>query len=144
MTRLFQSILVAFAAATLLVPALAGQGGPGTGRAMPNYDPETEIRVTGTVKEISYPDSPQGWQGVHLALQAGEDLYDVHLGPRSYVEAQGFTFAVGDEIEVLGSQVQCQGEDALLAREIRAGERTLTLRDEDGRPKWARGPGRRR
>lgn len=143
MKRLFTFTIAVLAAASLLVPALAGQGGPGPGRGIPNYDPETEIRVTGTVQEVSYPDSPMGWQGVHLTLQAGEDLYDVHLGPRSFVEEKGFSFAAGDELEVLGSQVQCQGEDALLAREIRTGERLLKLRDEDGRPLWARGPGRR-
>ncbi|HSL84546.1 MAG TPA: hypothetical protein VLF66_17365 [Thermoanaerobaculia bacterium] len=142
MSRASKSAVVTLATVALLATVLAGQGGPGQGRGTPNYDPATEIRVTGTVKEVEYPDSPKGWQGVHLVLAAGDTLYDVHLEPRSYVEEEGFSFTAGDEIEVLGSQTQCRGEDAFVAREIRSGERTLKLRDGDGRPLWARGLGR--
>ena len=101
--------------------------------------------TNGTVEEIERPESPQGWQGLHLAIAAGDATYEAHLGPAAYVEEQGFTFAVGDQVEIVGAEAVCCGEDALLVRELTRDGTALRLRDEDGRPLWAgQGRGRRR
>jgi hypothetical protein len=104
---------------------------------MPAYDPATEITLTGTVSEVILPKNPMGWTGVHLKLDTADGVRSVHLGPAAYLEERGFSFNVGDRIEVLGSQVKIQGEDAVLARTVGLGERRLVLRDKSGRPRWA-------
>jgi hypothetical protein len=55
------------------------------------------------------------------------------------VTQSGFSFAKGDQIEVLGSRVRVGATDALLAREVQKDGKTLVLRDANGIPKWSRG-----
>ena len=50
----------------------------------------------------------------------------------------GFTFAKGDQIEVVGSRVKFGDADVLLAREVQKDGKTLVLRDANGIPKWSR------
>jgi hypothetical protein len=132
------NLLLAALFSLAIVSPLSAQPGRGGAPAMPPYDPATEITLTGSVSEVTFPESPMGWKGVHLKLTAGDSVRSVHLGPAAYLEDQGFSFAADDRIQVTGSQVKCQGEDALLAREVVIGERRLILRDETGRPRWAR------
>ena len=48
---------------------------------------------------------------------------------------QGFTFATGEQIEVTGSRVKFDGSDVLIAREIKQGDKVLTLRNSRGFPR---------
>jgi hypothetical protein len=140
-TPLTPALAAALAALVAAAPAAAQP----CREEMPRYDTAAEITVTGTVEEIERPESPQGWQGLHLAIAAGDATYEAHLGPAAYVEEQGFTFAVGDQVEIVGAEAVCCGEDALLVRELTRDGTTLRLRDEDGRPLWAgQGQGQRR
>ena len=80
-----------------------------------------------------------GWMGVHLKLKTESGLLNVVLGPSSYIAAKNFTFAKGDEIQVTGSEVTYQGQKELIAREVKKGDKTLTLRNDQGIPLWYRG-----
>lgn len=144
MSRIIRILTLTLALAGLLQTALFAQGGMGKGKGMHKYDKSSETTITGTVQEVEFPDSPRGWQGVHLVLQVGDEAHAVHLGPRDYVEQEGFVFKTGDSIEVVASEVQCQGEDALMARQVTRSDNTLELRDKDGLPLWrgklGRGP----
>ncbi|MBZ0112480.1 MAG: hypothetical protein K8J08_08475 [Thermoanaerobaculia bacterium] len=143
MTRTIRTLTLVTTLAVFSAPAMPAQTGPGKGKGTPKYDSKTETTVAGTIESVDYPDSPKGWQGVHLQVRVGEETHAVHLGPRWYVEEQGFTFAPDDLVEVVASRVQCQGEDALLARTITRGDDVLELRDEAGRPRWSRRSGSR-
>jgi hypothetical protein len=63
----------------------------------------------------------------------------VRLGPATYVQNQGFTFAKGDKVEIVGSKVTVGGVDVLIAREVTKDGKKLALRDTSGRPMWSRG-----
>jgi hypothetical protein len=105
------------------------------------YNPATETTVKGTVEEVKQiqggPRSGQG--GTHLILKTDKETLEVHLGPTTFLEKQKFTFAKGDQIEVIGSRVKINGADALLAREVKKGDKTLTLRNAQGVPAWSGG-----
>jgi DNA/RNA endonuclease YhcR with UshA esterase domain len=60
-----------------------------------------------------------------------------HLGPTNFLTQKGFTFAKGEQIEVTGSSVKYNGADAVIAREVKKGDKTVTLRDKKGVPEWA-------
>ncbi len=128
-----------FIIATLLVVCLAGfapaQMGSSTRRA---YNPKTETTVKGTVEKVAEM-GEQGWTGTHLPLRTSDRGYAVHVGPTAYVAKSGFTFSVGDQIEVTGSKIEIDGADAIVAREIKKDGRVLTLRDRRGIPGWSRG-----
>jgi hypothetical protein len=105
-----------------------------------NYDPRAEVRVKGVVQEVQQ--LMRGMRcctGTHLLLKTDTETLDVHVGPSSFVQQSQFSFANGDEVEVLGSKVTMAGKEILLAREITKGEKTLVLRDAQGIPMWSRG-----
>lgn len=141
------SITAALLVLAFLTPGAAGasRGCPG----MPAYDATAEIAVTGTVDAIDQPECARVGFGLHLVI-AGDDgtTYEAHLGPAAFAEEQGFVFAEGDRVEVIGVETDWGDTGALLAREVTREGATLTLRDRDGRPQWAgraagRGAGRR-
>lgn len=99
------------------------------------YDPATEVTVTGTVEDVVQVAHQGRGTGTHLKLKTDSGMIAIHVGPTRYLEAQKFSFFKGDEITVTGSKVQ----KAVIAREIKKGETSLTLRDSQGIPQWSRG-----
>lgn len=118
-----------------IVSSLLAQGGQG--RRL--YNPSTEITVRGRVTTIDSATGRRGWSGIHLAVESQGVKHDVHIGPSAYLERNGFTFAVGDQVEIVGSEVPYNGTKALLAREIKRDGKTLALRDKQGFPLWSGG-----
>lgn len=132
--RKLGSLTVVVLAASIVCAAFA------QGRQARLYNPATEATVQGSVTAVTSPTARRGWSGVHLTLQAPDGNYDVHVGPSAYVSQQGFTFAQGDKVEVVGSKVEINGTKTLIAREIRKDGKVLALRDKQGFPLWSRGP----
>ena len=140
-------IAFAVAAAVLLGPAVLAQGRQGQPQNGRIYNPGTETTLTGTVdavETITQPRGGRGLGGLHLTLNTGTDSIEVHLGPVAFLNEKNITIDKGDMLKVLGSRVTLDGRKVLIAREITKGDRTVTLRDESGRPLWAGGPGRGR
>lgn len=144
-----------FAAVMLYVfapPAAFAQMGMGNGQRMrmkmPRYDTATVVTVSGTVEKVEETTMMggqmgemrgMGGMGLHLVLKTTDKTFTVLVGPASFANDKGFKFAKGDQIEVTGSQVKYEGADALIAREIKKGDKTLTLRNKDGVPEWSMG-----
>jgi hypothetical protein len=103
-----------------------------------NYDPATEVTLTGMVDEVKQTMAP-GWGagGLHFTLNTTDGVVAVHVGPLSFVRAKSVTFASGDALTILGSRIQMGGQEVLIPREIRKGDQVLTLRDANGRPLWS-------
>lgn len=118
------------------IPAFAQRAGR-QGRAV-HYNPATEVREKGTVEDVRQAGGYRGWSGMHILLKTDKEDLDVRLGPTAFLAENGFTFAKGDQIEVLGSRVKVGATDALLAREVSKDGKTLVLRDASGIPKWNR------
>jgi DNA/RNA endonuclease YhcR with UshA esterase domain len=114
----------------------------GQGKGMPKYDPATEMTIKGTVEEVKEQSCPmcgRNQTGTHLIVKSDAGTFDAHLGPTSFLEKNKFTFAKGDQVEIIGSKVKMGGADALLAREVKKGDKTLTLRNAQGVPAWSGG-----
>jgi len=119
----------------LIAMTAVAQGGYG-GRI---YDPKSEVTVKGTVQDVQQQTGKKGWSGTHLTVNTDAGTFDVRVGPSSYIAQKQFSFAKGDEIEVVGSKVTISGEEALLAREITKDGKTLLLRNAQGVPEWSGG-----
>lgn len=122
-------------------------GGRGQGRMMggPFYNTGTEVTITGTVDEVQQLSGtagqawscPRGWTGTHLRLKIDTGVLAVHVGPSAYLASKNFSVAKGDKLTILGSRVQYQGSDFLIAKEISKGSEVLTLRNSAGFPLWS-------
>ena len=108
-------------------------------RTMPRYDTSTEITAKGVVESVDSHTGRMGWNGTHLVVKFDAETLPVHVGPSAYVEQKGFSFAQGDQIEVTGSKIKFEGNDVIVAREIKKGDMVLTLRNKQGIPAWSRG-----
>lgn len=139
------SLIVLPTIALLAASPLFAQRRGTTGQQMPRiYDTKTETTLTGTVEEVKTVTGMMdgggrmGGQGTHLMLKTAKETIEVHLGPSAFLKEKNVEIAKGDGVEVLGSRVKIGPSDALIAREIRKGETSWTLRDANGRPLWAR------
>jgi hypothetical protein len=151
-TQTATSAMVIFLIVALGAPfALAQMGmrqGMSQGMHMPVYDPSTVVTVKGTIQDVQEGMMQSGQMGdmsrmnhmgTHLVLKADDKTCTVLVGPASFVKEKNFAFTKGDQIEVTGSKVKYGGSDALVAREIKKGDKVLTLRDEKGTPEWSMG-----
>ncbi len=134
---------------SVLLFALTTDSFPQTGRrqwaARRNYNPATVVTVEGRVDEVLYSQAVKGrgYRGIHLAMSAGSEKMEVHLGPASFIEGK-MTFARGDAVKVEGSKLVASGKSVIIAKRVFKGTSTLTLRNDDGTPLWAGFYGRRR
>ena len=149
-------VFLAFVLTGTAAFAQMGTGqGMDKGRMMMKYDPSTEVTVNGTVEEVQEAsnhmrqggmmgqggmmDSKKGMgrMGTHLLLKTQDETLTVIVGPSRFIADKGFSFARGDQIEVIGAKLKYQGKDEMLAREIKKGDKLLTLRNAQGVPEWS-------
>jgi len=102
----------------------------------PKYDPATETKMKGVVEELKLPPKGQEKEAAHLLTKSGDDMIDIYLCPKSFMDDMGVTFSKGDAIAFTGSKVKQDGADLILAREVVKGQDTLVLRDDKGNPVW--------
>jgi hypothetical protein len=120
-------------------PQASREKEPGAAKRLRLYDPSTEATMKGTVEEVMQPTRGQRMRmGTHLVLKTGADTTQVILGPTAYIASKGFTFAKGDTVEVTGSKLTRNQTNYIIARQVVKGGKTLTLRDKEGTPLWAR------
>ena len=101
------------------------------------YDPSAEVSYGGIVTGVIAVTAPDGTVGVHLSLKTGTGLsVKVHVGPAIFIGMNNFSFFADDQVLVRGSLVSHGGETALWARQVSKAGKTLTLRSEDGTPRW--------
>ena len=129
------------------VPHAAGasqQPGPGQhpGAVTPApYDVKTEVRLTGVVVHVNAVvhggASNRMAQESTLILKTDTGTFDVRLAPAAFLAEKKAKIAKGDTVEVIGSRVTIGDSQVVLAREIRKGSTSWTLRDAGGAPLWA-------
>ncbi len=52
------------------------------------------------------------------------------------MERQDIAFHYGDRVTVTGSPGNLGWRDVIIASQIKTGDKTLDLRDEEGKPRW--------
>ena len=72
-------------------------------------------------------------KGDEWELKVGDTLYEIHMGPSDYRNTQGLVLKDGTKAVVTGF---IYGTD-LSVTTIETGGKSVTLRDETGRPAWA-------
>ena len=145
--RIFVSTVSAALLTTTHAPDASAQAGPrwrgsqGWGRGSDYarlYDAKTVETVKGEIVSVqTFAPSKGSGYGVHVQLRTERETLAVHLGPTWYIENQDTKIEAKDVVEVRGSRVTFEGKPALIAAELKKGDETLHLRDQDGSPAWA-------
>jgi len=136
-------ITVSFVCAGQLLAQRGGGRGPGASM----YDPKTVESVSGEVVSVEKiaKDGGRRGGGIHVQLKTDKEEVAIHLGPSSYLADHGFTIEAKEHLDVRGSRVTYEGKPAIIAAEVKKGNQTVKLRDDDGRPLWrGQRPGRSR
>ena len=126
-------LAVGIAALILLVPASSA-----TQELSPKYDPQQELTIQGNILSIHDRQCPvSGTLGAHFMLSAPDGkVYEVHLAPAKFTRMFDVVFTPGEKVEVTGTTLVFQGKDAILARQVKHGNETVTFRDKKGNPSW--------
>ncbi len=112
--------------------------GPGGGAGYDRmYDPKTVETVSGEVVSVDKIIDPGMGYGVSLTLRTNKETILVYLGPGWFLEKQDLSFAAKDQVEITGSQITFQGKPAIIAAQVKKGDKSLKLRDPAGIPAWA-------
>ncbi len=98
----------------------------------PKYDKSSEVKVKGVIDDVKTAAD----NTVHVTLKNDKGALDVLVAPVSFLKEMEITFAKGDAIEVLGSQLTVEGNPLLLAREVTRNGDVMTMRDDHGKPVW--------
>ncbi|MCE5278743.1 MAG: PRC-barrel domain-containing protein [Planctomycetaceae bacterium] len=94
--------------------------------------------IQGTIESVStFRPAPDAAAGQRLRVKAEDGkTYIVHLGPAGFVDAKGLNLASGDTVHITGAQADMEGRTVVMATQIRKGDQTLQLRDQQGKPLW--------
>jgi len=101
------------------------------------FNPQSITTISGQVvsKQNFTPPGAQA-QGVLLNIMEDGETIQVHLGPYSYMQRQSVQIEAGDQVEITGSRVMHQGQEVIMASQVRVNGQTIQLRDQTGRPMW--------
>jgi hypothetical protein len=102
------------------------------------YDPKTVETLSGEVVSVDKITPIKGMSyGIHLTLKTDKETVSVHLGPGWYIENQDVKIEPKDKVDVTGSKITFEGKPAIIAAEVKKGDESLKLRDENGIPVWS-------
>ena len=105
---------------------------------VPKYNAATEATFKGVIDDVHDRQCPiSGGMGAHFNLKLADGkIIEVHLATTKFVKSYELVFAKGDEVQVIGSKVEFEGADAILAREVKRGNDDFVFRDPQGKPIW--------
>jgi hypothetical protein len=125
-------------AVVLVVGLTPAFGGDKDLAGVPQYNPKTEIEFRGTIAKMSEVPQGNAYAGVHLTVQTTKsETFEIYLGPSDFIKLVGMPLHQGlKDVTIVGSKVKFEGNDLVLARELRVEKTVLSLRDEKGFPNW--------
>jgi hypothetical protein len=103
------------------------------------YDVSRESVVQGTV--VSYTAaSSVAPIGPHVKVQTASGVVDVHLGNASLIKQNDVILASGDSVSIVGESLSFGSGSVFVARVLKKGSQTITLRNLNGVPIMAKAP----
>ena len=124
-------IVLGLGLAVLVVLLLTPQRHP------PAYNAASEVTLQGVVEDVKNFYCPvSGDDGTHLTIATSQGRVQVHVAPSRFLGGKQWQFFRGDEVEVVGTPIVFQGNQALIARTIVRGNKEMALRRMDGKPLW--------
>ena len=123
----------------IITDSFAQRGVGGQNGSM--YNPNTVETLNGEVVSVEKMIGKGRYIGIHLTVKSSKEVISIHLGPEWYIRKQNISFVTKDKLSIKGSRITFEGKPAIIAAEVKKGNETLLLRNENGIPLWS---GRRR
>ena len=95
------------------------------------YDKAHEITLTGTISKVVSQRVPGSPVGLHLLVAGSQGTVDAHVGPYLTKDTQE-ALQAGTRVQIVGAMEKLHGKNYLLARQLILGDRTVTVRSENG------------
>ena len=94
--------------------------------------------ITGTVQSLDHAKPMANMSEAVVLNVRTEDGQTalIHLGPTWFIDNQAIRFNNGDQVTVSGVRCDIEGKAVVLATEVRSNNVQLTLREQDGTPRW--------
>jgi DNA/RNA endonuclease YhcR with UshA esterase domain len=126
---------LAACAAILLVAqgTMAQQKAASAAQLQSAYNVSREVSLQGTVVSFA-ENSAAPAIGPRMLLQTASGQVDVHLGNVRLLQASELTLAQGDNVRVVGENVQVGSGTQFVARLLQKGNQTVALRSTRGFP----------
>jgi phosphoenolpyruvate synthase/pyruvate phosphate dikinase len=102
----------------------------------PPYDANAEYVVNGTVTAVNTHDSVMGYKDTHFIIATTVGDMEVHVAPVAYLAQRGFAVKPGDKVVVTGCKTTYEDKTVLVARQIKSGDLSVTVRNSRGKPVW--------
>jgi hypothetical protein len=103
------------------------------------FNPGTVGTISGEVVRVEHAFSGSGKDYcVHALLKTSQGALTAILAPKSYMAKQRLAINPKDQVTVTGSMISVFNQPFLLAMAV-TGDRTMKLREANGRPAWAVG-----
>jgi hypothetical protein len=101
----------------------------------PSFGGAAEHVISGTIKSVGSFPTVDGSVGVHIDLKTPDGLFDIRVGPAAFIGENNFWFFADDPIVVIGVK-EPASDTVIWAKAIKKGSQVLTLRGDNGMPKW--------
>jgi hypothetical protein len=126
---------IAVIAVVLMISGVVSVHRPLTAQGDALYSPANETTVKGRVSGAQdFTCAVAGHEmGSHLTLDTPQGPILIHLAPARVMRSQQFSFATGDQIEIVGAKFSFHGQDGVIAREVTRGNETFVIRDPGGK-----------
>ena len=120
------------------------KGGRGQGYRMQPYWIAHEVhtcatgKISGRITRLRVETFSQDMEpGLAMEVQTPDrGLVHVHLGPLWFLDRQETDLKPGDEVTIQAFCYKLEGQERLLAAEVKHKDHTLVLRDPQGHPYW--------
>lgn len=118
--------------ATAAPPQAGTETVPGGGLAAPAYDTAYEGLVGGVIYSVMRHPG----MDVQLTVGVGEKSFEVLVAPMNWLDRKQVVFRPGERVEIVGARQDHGSGETIVAREIYTADKTIVLRDNEGRPLW--------
>ena len=75
---------------------------------------------------------------MYFPLRTANNMLEVQIGPKGFVDRSGFKLNIGDTVTVIGMPLILNKRQDVLAREVSSMAGVLVVRDRVGLPLWER------
>jgi len=136
-----KTIFIIVLTVSMITMAFAQWQGRNRANRVHTFDVTAPVDITGKITKVETVTNGKGRRGsgIHLTVADGDKQLPIRLGPSAYLDSNRWEFKEGENITVKAFKGTGNDNGVFFASQITRNGEQLTLRDQNGFPKWSRG-----